>query len=92
VVPPPQYGVGMFRVDVADLRLVGGAGCMCIAASVAELVSAYPVPSLLSDLADLDFRGLILYCQSNLTLCGTSHVSTSLLSVTLPSPAGLQVG
>lgn len=51
-----------------------------------------PGTSLLSDPADLDFRGLILYCQSNLTLRGTSHISTSLLSVTLPSPAGLQAG
>jgi len=62
---PRPFGAGTDQGNAVnvDLRLIGGAGCMCIAASVAELVSAYPVlPS--KDLADVDFGRLILYCES----------------------------
>lgn len=41
------YGLVLVRSllrIITDTRFVGGASCMCIAASVAELVSAYPVP------------------------------------------------
>ena len=40
----PLYGVGNFSLQSHALtnRFIGGASCMCIAASVAELVSAYP--------------------------------------------------
>jgi hypothetical protein len=30
-------------LDGTDIRVIGGASCMCIAISVAEIVSAYPV-------------------------------------------------
>jgi hypothetical protein len=38
-----RCGVGINFVDNTYNRLIGGASCMCIAMSVAELVSAYPV-------------------------------------------------
>ena len=42
----PSWGI------MTDTRFVGGASCMCIAASVAELVSAYPVLHLLNEKTD----------------------------------------
>jgi hypothetical protein len=40
-----RFGAGnvLFSALLITARFIGGASCMCIAISVAELVSAYPV-------------------------------------------------
>ena len=55
---------------------------MCIAMSVGELVSAYPVPppSVFSE--TVDFWWIILHCQGILFSNGTLTCSTLLLHVT----------